>query len=70
VVAPQTPTGPFSLGRSFSSCATAASFCSTETKMGTARNHSLEIPHAAGGLSNDCASFQSAVEIQKADDGE
>jgi hypothetical protein len=41
-----------------------------QAEVGAAGYHSAEGPDAAGGLSNDCASFQSAVEIQKADDGE
>jgi hypothetical protein len=38
--------------------------------MGATRGHSLESPHAAGRLSDDCLSLQPAVEIEKTDDGE
>ena len=41
-----------------------------QAEMGEDRNHSLESPAAAGGLSHDRASLQSALEAHEADDGE
>jgi putative transposase len=41
-----------------------------QATVGAARDHSAENPDAARGLSDDCASFQSAVEIPETHDGE
>lgn len=38
-------------------------FRDTQTQMGPARDHSIENRHAGGGVSDDCPSLQSAMEI-------
>ena len=42
----------------------------TQAQMGPTRNHSTQSRHAGRGLSDDCASLQSAVEVPETNDGE
>jgi hypothetical protein len=41
-----------------------------QAEMGAARRHPTESPDAARGLPDDCAPLQSAMEIEKTDDGQ
>jgi hypothetical protein len=48
---------------------TTATSDAAEAQMGLPRSDSLESTDAAGRLSNDCPSLQSAVDIPETDDG-
>lgn len=41
--------------------------CPAQTQVGQAASHSPQSAHAAGGLPDDCASFQSAAAIPQTD---